>query len=223
MGIILEDDCLPDLSFFDFCNELLIRYQYNDKIKFIGGNNFQNGICRGNGSYYFSKYPASWGWASWRRVWKNFQIDLSDVKNIFRSGSLDTIFISKQEKKHWFNSFIKANKEKNAVWDFQFYYSIWSVSGICITPNKNLVVNLGLKDNSGTHFFLKDSVKLNPVCEEMAFPLIHPQLIQIDIEADKYTYDNFYSHSLARAIRILRENTWKDILKYVCHYYLKIR
>lgn len=69
-GIILEDDCLPDLSFFRFCEELLDRYRYTEQIMHISGNNFLYGRKRGSASYYFSKYTHVWGWATWRRAWK---------------------------------------------------------------------------------------------------------------------------------------------------------
>lgn len=36
-GIILEDDCKPSLTFFKFCEELLIKYRYINKIFSITG------------------------------------------------------------------------------------------------------------------------------------------------------------------------------------------
>jgi hypothetical protein len=68
-GIILEDDCLPSPSFFfTFCAEMLQRYRHDEKIMMISGNNFQNGIRRGNASYYFSQIPNIWGWATWKNA-----------------------------------------------------------------------------------------------------------------------------------------------------------
>ncbi len=77
-GIILEDDCLPDQSFFWFCEELLNKYKNNETIMHIGGTNFQNGKQRGNASYYFSKYAHIWGWATWKKAWKHYDINLTD-------------------------------------------------------------------------------------------------------------------------------------------------
>ena len=73
-GIILEDGTLPDQSFFTYCKVLLEKYRYDDKLKMISGNNFQQGKWRGDGSYYFSAYSHIWGWASWRRTWKEYDL-----------------------------------------------------------------------------------------------------------------------------------------------------
>jgi len=215
-GIVLEDDCYPDLSFFDYCEELLEKYRYTGNVKFIGGNNFQNGNLRGEGSYYFSRYPTSWGWASWRRSWELFNHDITEAEQNIAAGKLDSIFNSKQEKKHWQKSLKMASQDTKGIWDFHFYYALWKSNGYCITPNKNLVINLGFFDG-GTHYFLKDSTKTNPRCEEISTPLLHPKDIAINKEADKYTFNHFYSHSLQRAIRIVRENDLLSILRYFKH------
>ena len=60
-GIILEDDCLPDASFFYFCQSLLEKYRSNDEIAMISGNHF--GTDRiGSFDYYFTRIPHIWGW-----------------------------------------------------------------------------------------------------------------------------------------------------------------
>lgn len=211
-GIILEDDCYPDLSFFPYCEELLAKYENKKEVLFIGGNNFQNGIQRGKESYYFSIYPTSWGWATWRRSWKMFNHDISDAAAQIKDGSLDNVFNSLKEKEHWINSLRIAQKQGDNIWDFHYYYAIWKNKGVCITPNRNLVKNLGFEE--GTHYFLKDSTKTNPNCESITFPLIHPENTAVEKEADKYTFDHFYSHSLQRAIRLFRENNLYSIFMY---------
>ena len=75
-GIILEDDCVPNLDFFNFYENLLDRYAKDEKISVISGNNFQNSKWRGNASYYFSKYSHIWGCASWRRARKHYEGDI---------------------------------------------------------------------------------------------------------------------------------------------------
>ena len=213
-GIILEDDCLPSLSFFPYCEELLAKYKNEDVVKFIGGNNFQNNIKRGEGSYYFSRYPGSWGWATWRRGWKLFENDISDSTSLIKSGKLDQVFNTLQEKNHWMKSLANAQKQQDNIWDFQFYYSIWKNNGICITPAQNLVINLGFFDK-GTHYFLKDSTKTNVKNEKMQFPLKHPEAIVVNREADEYMFLHFYSHSKQRAMRLLRENNLQTIFTYI--------
>ena len=67
-GIILEDDCVPNGSFFVFCEDLLERYKNDETIMHINGSNFQFGCKRGDASYYISKYPHIWGWAMEARM-----------------------------------------------------------------------------------------------------------------------------------------------------------
>ncbi len=74
---IYRDDCLPDPSFFRYCEEMLTRYRDNKRVGMVSGGNLQFGRQRGTGSYYFSKYTHIWGWASWRRAWKYYDRDLT--------------------------------------------------------------------------------------------------------------------------------------------------
>ena len=76
-GIILEDDSLPHIDFFYFCEFLLDYYHDNKKILTIAGCNFQDGNKRGDASYYFSKYFQCWGWAGWRRSWSYYDGEIS--------------------------------------------------------------------------------------------------------------------------------------------------
>lgn len=112
-GIIMDDDCLPNPSFFYFCQELLKKYENNPKIMHISGNNFQNGIKRGKGSYYFSEYTHNWGWATWARAWKYN----------------DFFMVSPELQKH--------------IWDKQWLNSVHKQKGLAILPNVNLVSNIG--------------------------------------------------------------------------------
>lgn len=75
-GIILEDDCLPHPTFFKFCEIMLERYKDDTRVMHIGGSNFQEGMIRGDGDYYYSKWTPVWGWASWRRAWKNYDVNM---------------------------------------------------------------------------------------------------------------------------------------------------
>lgn len=211
-GIILEDDCYPDPSFFPYCAQLLSEYQNEKKVSIISGNNFQNTI-RGSASYYYSHYPITWGWATWRRTWEQFDFNIAEAPLNIKNGMLDTVFPSPQEKKFWTKKLEKVNTESYHIWDIHFFYSIWKNQGICITPNKNLVVNLGFFDN-GTHHFLVDSTKTNAKSESMDFPLVKPTVMKVNRAADHYLFEHFFSHSFSRGWRLFRENNWQSIFKY---------
>ena len=93
-GIILEDDCIPHLDFFVFCQEMLETYRNDERIWSITGHNQQNNIQRGNGTYYFSKYPRSWGWATWKRCWAKYDRDITDWPNIKSKSILKNKLVS---------------------------------------------------------------------------------------------------------------------------------
>jgi hypothetical protein len=75
-AIILEDDCLPHPSFLPFCEDLLDKYQDDQRIMTRSGNNFQFGRKRTEYSYYFSRYTLIWGWATWRRAWQHYDAEM---------------------------------------------------------------------------------------------------------------------------------------------------
>lgn len=211
-GIILEDDCLPALSFFSYCEELLTKYKDDEQVMLIGGINFQNGIQRGKGSYYFSCYPHIWGWASWRRAWHYYDFEMKGLES-FAKHRIQTVFNSHAERVYWKKLLPKFKAWGIDTWDYQWFYSIWNRNGFSITPNSNLVVNLGFR-NSSTHTFLRDSYKEVNEYSEIKLPLVHPEKI-IDKAADKNTFNNVLGYNLKRLFRLFRENDTLIIIKFL--------
>ena len=211
-GIIVEDDCLPDLSFFPFCSELLTKYKDDESIYIISGTNMQNGIMRGNSSYYFSNYPAIWGWASWRRAWNLYIYDVQNIEKSFKSGELNHVFQSFREKLYWTRKLKKNLTGKKSTWDYQWSYAIWKNRGLSIIPNVNLITNIGFRNNS-SHIFLEDSIREPSISHPIQFPLIHPGK-NVNREADHFLYKNAVSHSISRLFRLIKENGIITIVKY---------
>ena len=214
-GIIIEDDCYPDCSFFYYCQELLEKYRYATNVQRISGSYFDRpGEINWQYSYYFSYYGHIWGWATWKRVWNKYDVEMKSYSPAtFKKGDFVDIFNFNSEYKYWKSIFNKVSKKKIDTWDYQLEYSIWCNKGISINPTKNLVINLGMEDSS-THYFLKDSMKINLKLNTIKFPLIHPPEINLDKEADKFTYTNLLRHSFSRILRIIRENNIKNIFYY---------
>lgn len=189
-GIILEDDCLPDRSFFTFCKELLDYYKDNDSIMHIGGTNSQFGKKRGNASYYFSKYPHIWGWATWKKSWQQFRFSFTDEDE----QKLEIIFnkykFTEKEKKYWIEhwNIVKEGKRED-IWDIQWTFSCWLNNGISIVPNYNLISNIGFNETA-THTKSKES-KLANIATVKLKKIIHPNLIAINNTADYYTFSKY--------------------------------
>ncbi|QNF32333.1 nucleotide-diphospho-sugar transferase [Adhaeribacter swui] len=149
-GIILEDDCLPSSSFFNYCEYLLDKYKYNDSIMHINGVNFQDGIVRGTGSYYFSKICHVWGWATWRRAWEKYDIEMKEVETFFEYNIYKSVINYPNSLKYWQSAFYKTKQGLIDTWDYQWVYSVWKNNGLAIASNYNLVSNIGF-DEMATH------------------------------------------------------------------------
>ena len=187
-GIILEDDCIPNLEFFSFCQEMLETYRNDERIWSITGHNQQNNIQRGSGTYYFSKYPRSWGWATWKRCWVKYDRDITDWPNIKSKGILKNKLKNQREINFWekiLDSIYYYNLPN--TWDYQWTLSSFLNSGLTIVPNKNLIKNIGF-DEDATHTFMSDSntfIEIDLEKNNDIFPTIHPDYFVINKEADK--------------------------------------
>lgn len=186
-GIILEDDCLPDPFFFDFCSMLLEYYRKDERIMHISGNNFQNGNVRGDASYYFSAYNHNWGWATWRRSWSKFEYSITDFDRDKLMTDLASYGFNRRERDFWISIFEKIHENRpKDIWDYQWAYSIWKNSGLSILPNVNLVVNIGFgPESTHTKIIPGHSVKMNV---GKIKTLVHPARVDLHNEADHFTF-----------------------------------
>ncbi|MCD7850872.1 MAG: hypothetical protein LUH63_14745 [Parabacteroides sp.] len=175
-GIILEDDCLPDLSFFPFCEELLIKYRNDERIGHIGGNCFLPGIVKDGMSYDFCSITHVWGWATWRRVWEKVNVDFPFWKESEEKRSW--LFYNKWEE-IYFSSFISdslSNRHGLNPWAVFYYFSLRLQHQLSIYPSVNLVTNIGLGDVNATHTVKQNHVLYVP-SSPMTFPLKHPTYV----------------------------------------------
>ncbi len=190
-GIILEDDCVPDLTFFQFCKELLEYYRNDQRIMTISGSNLQLGRKFTEYSYYFSRYPITWGWASWRRAWNFYDVGMKLWLEIREKGLLFDILENKREVSYWGNIFEKVYQGKIDTWDYQWLFACWLQRGLTILPDVNLVSNIGF-GSSGTHTKGKN-ILANLERKQITFLLMHPPYMFRDKIADKLVDKYLYS------------------------------
>jgi hypothetical protein len=191
-GIILEDDCLPNESFYNYCETLLNYYVSDERIMHISGNNFQDGMMRGNGSYYFSNYNHIWGWATWKRAWKAYNVDLSFLTETEAETLIEKQFDTKKERLFWNNIFKKVINKTIGTWDYQWTYAVWKNNGLSILPNKNMIANIGF-NNNGTHTSGVDILGLSNMKTFSISNIKHPTEIEINKKADKYGLDHYFN------------------------------
>jgi hypothetical protein len=194
-AIILEDDCVADPTFFQFCEELLNYYRFDQRIMVISGNNFQFGKKRTDYSYYFSRYNHCWGWATWRRAWRYYDGTMKNWPEVRDSTWLTAILENSQTIKYWTKVFQSTYDNKNDTWDYRWTFSCWIQNGLTILPNHNLVSNIGF-DQGATHTQTKNSRLANIPVQEMIFPLRHPPFMLRDVFSDKFTHNIVFKANL---------------------------
>jgi hypothetical protein len=190
MGIILEDDTLPHLDFFTFCENLLVRYANDEKITAIIGTNFQNGKWRGDSSYYFSKFAHVWGWATWKRSWVHYQLDIPFWPEWRESNAWLNYKSDKVERKYWKNIFDRIYAGEIDTWCYSWDACNWYRNVVAATPNVNLISNIGFGQNS-THTKSTDSEFSNMPINKLG-PITHPKKILRNLEADRWTFNHHY-------------------------------
>jgi hypothetical protein len=194
-AIILEDDCLPDPTFFRYCVEMLSRYRDDERIFMISGDNFQFGRKRNEYSYYFSRYCHVWGWATWRRSWAKYDVDIKLWPEIRDGNWLIDILGENNNARKWTSIFNQVYKNKINTWDFQLTFACWINNSLSIMPNVNLISNIGFGGDS-THTAY-NNIFSNMEINSMIFPLKNPPFIVIDTKADKYVSKHNFSNNVS--------------------------
>lgn len=180
-AIVLEDDCVPHPTFFPYCDALLERYRDEPRVMAVTGDNFQDGRRRGGGSYYLSRFMHVWGWASWRRAWRHYDVTLADWPARRRTDALLRVLGDHRAARHWAGIFDRVRAGKIDTWDYQWQYAIWVQDGLVATPNVNLVSNIGLEGThtGGDHRFFEMPTA------PMDLPPVPPAALAPDVDADR--------------------------------------
>ena len=193
-GIIIEDDILPNLSFFYFCEELLNYYKDDERIMFISGrgdkkNEGSEEDLKIAGNYHFIKSFSVWGWASWRRVWNKFDLNCKYLDYFLKENIAFKVIHNVESLKLYFKMFnilylTRLNKDINSVsWDFSVSYMMFINNGLGILPNFNLLSNIGQGHIEGTYsqnepYFIEEKREISEI--------IHPKFI---FPEDDYNID----------------------------------
>ena len=172
-AIILEDDCLPDPSFFPFCQELLEKYRGDSRIAYVCGCNLVERYVNTADSYYFSRIGGIWGWATWRSEWQRYDRHLSDWPELRSQQKLAEILDDPKAVQFWTQIFdaMHDNRGPN-TWDYQWLYTTLKNNSLTIVPRVNLVANLGFGEGA-THTTETDARFMLPA-SSLDFPLRHP-------------------------------------------------
>ena len=185
-AIILEDDCIPENTFFKFCEELLEKYRNDERVAIISGSNLFISSEKNPYSYFFSNFPQAWGWATWRRFWNGYDVNIKKWNELRDSNWLENVLNGKGVcYDYWKNVFDLTYQNKTGTWDYQLVFAAWVKSALAVIPSVNQVSNIGFGQNGGTH--IKNWHKFSQLkTEAMRFPLSHPLSVSEYKKADRF-------------------------------------
>jgi hypothetical protein len=226
-GIILEDDCLPSPSFFQFCAELLEKYRDDSRVMEIGGNNLEKRELREKDySYSFSNLTYIWGWATWRRAWRHNDFNMEHYDEVNKKNYLENSYDTIYERDFFSYVFDKMHNgdkrtNRDTIWDYQWQFACRINSGLTIVPNRNLVVNIGIGSDA-THTTDPKGVGHNLQLEEMCFPLQHPEFVMVDRIRDQRNFNKMHTSPTSRFKSTIKRVIPKPVMEGMIRPFLYI-
>ena len=189
-AIFLEDDCVPDQSFFPFCAELLEKYRRQEKIMQICGYNMAvlDKKFKCQDSYYFSNIGIMLGWASWRRAWKYNDVNVSRWPEVKKSGLLKNTLKDDAIVNHYNHLFDDYYDQKVDSWDSPWFLARWLNGGLSVVSKNNLIKNIGFDAEAAHKSIDPNDPRGHIPVKAVEFPLVHPSKIAINSEADFFTF-----------------------------------
>lgn len=187
-AIVVEDDCLPDDSFFRFCAELLERYRDEPRVHLVSGCNLTRGKRFTSDSYYFSRFYHTWGWASWARAWRHYDLEMRRWPELRETDWVERFLPTAAMARRARHYFDETFAGRTGTWDYQWVLSGWLQNALAIVPATNLVTNTGF-DARATHTGDTSTFLSNLPVAPMAFPLKHPGSIGVLEAADRHEWN----------------------------------
>lgn len=181
--MVLEDDCMPDPTFFSFCETLLRRYETDERVWMIAGGRPRDASRPHGQDYTFSIYPFVWGWATWRSRWNRADLSGQTWTSAMESGLMERNFPDEFERAYWSTKIGRA--AESGLWDYLWFLNMLTYGGMCAVPAANLVQNHGF-GSEATH--TTDSAGQNErsvPLQAMAPPYRHPSAVERDVIADR--------------------------------------
>ena len=212
-GIILEDDCVAQNSFFLFMEEMLEKYKHDERIGMIDGANYIHDITI-NDSYCFSKFKSTNGWATWKRAWKNMDLNMNWRNSVMEESILHNVGFEGKDYRYWKYKFKIIDNKQVSAWDWQWYFTLAAYNQLSIFPKYGLITNIGFGAGA-THTTQKNIPERYKANLELEFPLIHPKYIVPYHSFDKsfYKKNNTLFYTIMRYIPFSVKNFVKKIVR----------
>lgn len=202
-AVIMEDDCLPNPSFFQFSTELLDHYHDQSEVMNIAGTCMQE---TGPESYFFSNYFLCWGWATWRRAWRHYDPSLHDLETTWLTAQKQ-IPASRRARRNYFKALCATKRGEIRSWDYQWNYTCLRMGGLTIVPSHRLIDNIGFGEEA-THTAAAGCYDSLPAVRPLNFPLTHPPRLELNKQLTRDIFSSIYDTKpplLQRWMRSIRK------------------
>lgn len=211
-GIILEDDCLPDDTFFEFCSTLLYKYSNSEDVMSISGTNILlDGWKFKTQSYHFG-HGGIWGWATWRRAWKLYDFNMNGWNKLQVQNKIKNAMKNENWYDYFYGMFEGTFNKKMDTWDLQWFFCILINGGKSISPSRNLVRNIGF-GTGATNTTETNSPYANMITSPLSFPLIAPLIEEFDEDflRKSFNYIFLYKKGFVGRVKFLFNNLLKKL------------
>lgn len=204
-GVILEDDVIPDQSFFAFCDEMLEYYRNNKAVMMVSGTNLVANKISLKESYFYSQYVHIWGWATWSRAWRKYDSEMKGWQQWRDSGGLLSYFENDDAlERFWRQVFDAVSSGKIDTWDYQWVYTCWQNNGLSVLPKSNLVRNIGFGEGATHTNFSEPIYVQNSAVMPLDFPIKHPPEILRNVDIDRL--QEIYIYNISRNLTSQKES-----------------
>jgi hypothetical protein len=202
-AIILEDDCLPDPTFFRFCGELLEKYRNDERIMMIGGTNVLREWKSTTQSYCFSYFNSCWGWASWRRAWQHYDIEMKLWQDPEVRKKIEMLLANDKHYRSCENMFNRVYNDEINSWALRWFFARLANAGVSITPSVNLISNIGFNKEATHHKSNADRLASLPL-SSMGFPLKAPAEVIVDRDYENLRFEKTWGRGKTLRDRLRR-------------------
>lgn len=160
--IVLEDDLITSKFFLTYMNDALNMYEKNENVASIHGWSYP--LSAEGQNTYFLRGTDCWGWATWKRAWKNFEPDANKLLAELKKQNLQKQF--DLNGAYPFVKMLKLQiKGKINSWAIRWHASAFVNNMITLHPNKSMVQNIGIAHENATHTIEIDKAGIfsNPI------------------------------------------------------------
>jgi hypothetical protein len=204
-AIFIEDDIKASPNFFYFCRDMLEHYKNDKRVAMISGCNLYPGDeSFGKDDISFSSFALTWGWATWRRAWQDYDVNIRNWPQLKRKNVLRKV-MSADTRRFFTVVFDDLQYHWYKIWDYQWYLMMWSNDRLGIVPKYNLVNNIGMGDEAGEHpGDTQDKVDhiSNVPMKVLNLPIEYPSWIKRNKAYDKMFEKKFYTEKIGIFKRI---------------------